>query len=326
MKKISVVVSVYNEEAVLTQFREAIDKVVKNLKWDYEIIFVNDGSKDKSGEIISEFADDDKNIKVINFSRNFGHDAAMIAGVDYATGDGIICMDADLQHPVELISDIIEKFEEGYEVITMVRTKNKSAGFMKNITSGLFYKILNKLSSVEFDANASDFFAIAKKPADVLRKDYREKTRFLRGFVQDVGFKKTNIEYEAKDRAAGESKYSFKKLMNFAVNALLSFSDLPLKAATICGGIAGFTGLAIMIYTIVSKVANGTPAGYATIIVVLCFMFAILFILLGILGEYIGILFKEVKGRPIYIVGDTKNLESDTNKEELIGNESNKNE
>ena len=248
--KISVVVSVYNEEAVLEQFYTHILPVLDACDNDYELIFVNDGSQDSSGSLLSDFATRSERIKVVNFSRNFGHEAAMIAGIDYSTGDGIICMDADLQHPVECIPRIINQFNNGYEVITMVRTANKSAGTLKNLFSTVFYKLLNRISDVRFDNNAADFFAMTRKPADVLRTEFRESSRFLRAYVQSIGFNKTTIEYEAKDRAAGESKYSIKKLFKFSVQALLSFSNLPLRIASVCGGGAAILGILLIIYTI----------------------------------------------------------------------------
>ena len=239
INKLSIVVSVYNEEAVLDKFYETILPILEGIDSDYELIFVNDGSRDASPAILDRLAMDSKKVKVIHFSRNYGHEAAMIAGIDYSSGDGIVCMDADLQHPVECIPQILDTFNQGYEVISMVRTANKSAGFVKNLTSGLFYKILNKISEVHFEENASDFFAITKKPAEVLKKHFRETSRFLRAYVQSIGFKKTTIEYEAHDRAAGESKYSIKGLFKFSVQAMLSYSDLPLKIASLCGTFAG---------------------------------------------------------------------------------------
>ena len=213
-KLLSVVVSVYNEELALREFYAETGKILKTLPadWDYEFLFVNDGSRDQSLSILREFAESDEKVKIVNFSRNFGHEAAMIAGLDYAGGDGIVCMDADLQHPPECLPEIVEKFDEGYEVISMVRTKNKTAGFVKNFTSAAFYKLINHLSDVKFEANASDFFAVSKNAAEVLRNNYREKVRFLRGYVQSIGFEKTTIEYEARPRFAGESKYSIKVL------------------------------------------------------------------------------------------------------------------
>lgn len=301
-KKITTVVSVYNEELSLKHFYEVTVQVLENLEWDYEMVFVNDGSSDRSIDILRSFANINSKVKVVNFSRNFGHEAAMIAGIDYATGDGIVCMDADLQHPPQCIPDIIKKFEEGYEVVAMVRTQNADAGLIKRITSGAFYKVLNLMSPIKFENNSSDFFAMTQNVAEVLRRDYREKVRYLRGYVQSVGFKKTTLEFKAAKREAGESKYNIRKLLKFSINTLCSFSDLPLKLGVYSGCVVALCGFILMIYTIIEKLVHNAPAGYSTIIVALCFMFAVTLIVIGIIGEYIAILFAEVKNRPIYIV------------------------
>lgn len=305
-KTISIVISVYNEEKALREFYKEATPIFKGLPWDYELIFVNDGSTDGSRLILSELAAGDTKVRVINFSRNFGHEAAMIAGLDHSSGDGVVCMDADLQHPPECVSEIIHKFEEGYEVINMVRTKNKSAGIIKNLTSSAFYTFLNKISDVKLENNASDFFALTSDAAQVLKDNYREKVRFLRGYVQNIGFNRTTIEYEARARVAGESKYSLVKLFKFSINTILCFSDMPLKLGIYSGIAVGLLGLLVMIETIYEWAVKGTPNGYATIVVLLCFMFAMLFVIVGIIGEYIAILFTELKDRPIYIIHDTK--------------------
>ena len=310
-KKLSVVVSCYNEELALRQFYAETAKVLKSLSWDYELIFVNDGSQDGSIGILKELAAGDEKVKVVDFSRNFGHEAAMIAGMDYSSGDGIVCMDADLQHPPECLPGIIAKLDEGYDVINMVRTKNESAGWFKNFAGAAFYRLINILSDVKFEPNASDFFAVSKKAAKVLKTNYREKVRFLRGYVQNIGFKRTTIEYEARNRVAGESKYSIQKLITVSLNTIMCFSNLPLKLGIYAGGFAGVLGIIMMIYTIWSWAEVGTPSGYATTIVLICFMFAILFLIVGIIGNYIAILFAELKDRPIYIVGETKNFTDD---------------
>ena len=309
LRKLSVVVSVYNEEKALREFYKETNKILEQIRksgWEHELIFVNDGSSDNSLSILEELAKEDHDVKLISFSRNFGPEAAMIAGIDHSTGDGIICMDADLQHPPECIPQIIEKFSADYEVINMVRTKNKSAGLVKNITSSGFYWLINHISDVHFEPNASDFFAISSHVAQVLKDNYREKVRFLRGYVQNVGFKKTNIEYEARARVAGESKYSIKKLFIFSINTILCFSNMPLKLGIYAGVFSAALGVLVMVYTLCTR--QGAPSGYATIVVLLCFMFAMMFLLIGIIGEYIAILFTELKDRPVYIVEKTENL------------------
>lgn len=304
---LSVVVSVYNEEKALNEFYKATTGILKNIDWDYELLFVNDGSSDRSLDVLNRLASTDEKVKVVSFSRNFGHEAAMIAGLDYSRGDGIICMDADLQHPPECIPAILERFREGYEVISMVRTKNQTAGLIKNITSSGFYWLINHISDVHFEANASDFFAISRHVAQVLKENYREKVRFLRGYVQNVGFQKTTIEYEARARVAGESKYSIKKLFIFSINTILCFSNMPLKLGIYAGVFSALLGLLVMVYTLCTR--RGAPSGYATIVVLICFMFAMMFVIIGIIGEYIAILFTELKDRPIYIVDRTRNID-----------------
>jgi glycosyltransferase, group 2 family len=307
-KKISIIVSVYNEEEVLFEFYRETIKVLLLIENPYEIIFVNDGSVDGSRGILFNIAKDDENVRVVHFSRNFGHEAAMIAGIDNASGDYLICMDADLQHPPTLLPEMVRKFESGYDIINMVRTVNKSAGIIKNITSSMFYKVINRLSDIHLVINASDFFGISKRVADVLRSNYREKTRFLRGYVQNVGFNTTNIEYEAGKRFAGKSKYSIKKLFRFSMNTIMTFSNLPLKLGIYAGGMAAFLAIIMMIYTIVSFIRVGTPSGYATTICLICFMFSVLFFIVGIIGEYLGIILSEIKDRPIYIVEEKLNF------------------
>ena len=307
-KKISIIVSVYNEEEVLFEFYREIIKVLLLIDNPYEIIFVNDGSTDGSRITLFKLSRDDESVKVIHFSRNFGHEAAMIAGIDYASGDYIVCMDSDLQHPPTLLPEIIRKFDSGFDIINMVRTENKSAGILKNITSAGFYKVINKVSDMKLVSNASDFFGISKRVADILRNNYREKTRFLRGYVQNVGFNTTNIEYEARKRYAGESKYSIKKLFRFSMNTIMTFSNLPLKLGMYAGGMAAFLAIIMMIYTVVSFLRVGTPSGYATIICLICFMFSVLFFIVGIIGEYLGLILAEQKDRPLYIVEEKINF------------------
>ncbi len=311
-KKISIVVSVYNEEEVLGLYIDAFDKAKSQITWDYELIFVNDGSADRSLEILKEQAQKHDYIKVISFTKNFGHEAAMIAGIDAASGDGIICMDADLQHPIECIPRIIAEFDKGYDIVNLVRVENKSAGLIKNITTHLFYTVINILASnAKFRENASDFIAISKRAAAVLKTYYRDKNRFLRGYVQNLGFKDTTLEYEAPERAAGKSHYSIMKLWHFSANTIVAFSDFPLKIGVYSGMFSALIGFIIVIDALLTY--KQAPSGYATIIVVLCFMFAILFFIIGIIGKYLAVLFYEAKDRPIYILDEKIGFEDDKN-------------
>ena len=319
-EKLSVVVSVYNEEAALPLCHERLTEVLRESGRDYTLLFVNDGSRDRSAEILDRFAAEDPRVRVLHFSRNFGHEAAMIAGIDYAEG-AVICMDADLQHPPQCIPPILENLDEGFDVISMVRTANHSAGLVKNLTSAAFYGVMNALSGTRFEKNASDFFAVSARAAEVLRHDYRERVRFLRGYVQSLGFRSTALRYEAAERAAGQSKYSLAKLFRFSMNTIMSFSDLPLRLGIYAGIASGLLGLILLIYSIVMKVRIGAPAGYTTIVVVICFMFAVLFFILGIMGQYIGVLFEEVKGRPIYIVAAERGRKRETEGEQTINSQ-----
>ncbi len=306
-KKISIVVSVYNEELGLHQFYDHTSEILKDASaktgWDYELIFVNDGSRDGSLDILKEFAAADDKVIVVNFAANRGHEAAMIAGIDQSTGDGVVCMDADLQHPPEAIYGIIDKFNEGYDVVSMVRTARADAGIIKKITSAAFYHVMNKMSKANFENNSSDFFGISRRVALVLKNDYRERVRFLRGYVQNVGFKKTRLEFEASARVAGESNYNIKSLIALSLNAICNFSDAPLKMGIYAGGLSLIAAFILIVYSIVQYFIGDTaPNGYSTIIVTLCFMFGVLFIILGFISEYLAIIFAEVKNRPIYII------------------------
>lgn len=319
MSLLSIVVSVYNEEDNLERFLEVTSGVLRDYmpknEWDYELIFVNDGSTDKSREILDSFAEADKHCRVIHFSRNFGHEAAMIAGIDHAQGDFIVCMDADLQNPPELLPQMVDKFCGGADIVLMARAENKDAGVMKRLTSGLFYGVLNFLSGVKFERNVSDFFGISKRAADVLRKDYREKNRYLRGYIQQIGFSKTVLEYVAPERFAGESKYTMKSLFRIAMNTLNCFSVTPMRVGAVAAGISLVMTIVSFAYYIGFYVANGYGSGTALLCSMITFLFSLLFLLLGTIGEYLGMLMLELKGRPIYIIEDVRNVQGEKQEE-----------
>ena len=302
--KLSIIVSVFNENEVLYLFHKNLLNVLNKCSFDYELIFVNDGSTDDSQIVINEFSLCNSKIKSIQFSRNFGHEAAMIAGIDYASGQLIVCMDSDLQHPPILLPEMVERFTKGdVDIINMVRKSSN-----KRDSSSLFYRFLNLISPYYIEKNASDFFLISERVANILRDNYRERVRFLRGFIQIIGFNKTTITYKPENRKAGKSKYSLHKLVSLSISAVATLSKLPLKIGIYLGLFSGFLSILLAIYSLIMKIIEHPVSGYTTIIVFLGFMFSIQFIILGILGEYIGFLFDEQKKRPIYIVDRTTNL------------------
>jgi dolichol-phosphate mannosyltransferase len=300
----SIIASVFNEEESIELFYESLLKTLVPLQISYEIIFVNDGSTDDSLLILKDIKASNNTVKIIDFSRNFGHEAAMIAGIDYACGDAVICMDSDLQHPPEMIPEMLQKRTEGFEVINMVRTNRKDAGWLQKLRSKLFYKFINSISSVKLAENASDFFLISQKVCKILRNDFKERTRFLRGIIQLVGFRKTTIEYVAPKRIAGKSKYSFLKLLKLSLVAISSFSKVPLQLGIITGLIFGILSIILILFSLVMWILEKTIPGYTTLIIFMSTFAGIQLFVIGLIGQYLSYVFEEVKGRPTYIVND----------------------
>lgn len=310
MNKLSVVVSVYNEEAVIEKFHKTVIPYLDALPCEYELLYINDGSVDRSEELLNEIAQNHESVKLVHFSRNFGHEAAMIAGIDYAEGDYIICMDSDLQHPPECISDMVDAFMQGDEIVLMARRENKDAGLFKNITSSLFYSVLNWLGNDKFVRNVSDFFGMSRKVADLFRTQYREKRRYLRGYIQHVGFQKRVLHYVAAPRYAGQSKYNLKGLMNVFVIAIVNFSKNLVRAGFAFAGIAFVFSIIFAIYSIALYVDIHVWSGIGVLASVISFFFSLQFILMGIMGEYIGAILSETNRRPIYVVKDVCHIAS----------------
>lgn len=300
--ELSVVCAVYNESAVIQMFHETLKGVLDSLPYESEVLFVNDGSTDNSLSLLKEIACNDSRVRIVSFARNFGHEAAMTAGIDYSRGDFVICMDSDLQHPPKLIAEMMEKAEQGFDVINMVRTDRKDVGQLHNLRSKLFYKFSNAISNVKLTENASDFFLISRPVADVLKRDFKERTRFLRGIIQLVGFSHTTLSFVAPPRAAGESKYSFTKLLKLSFSAISSFSKVPLQLGIIAGIAFGIISLLLIIYSLIMRFMQTPVSGYTTIIVFVCAFASIQLFITGLIGQYVGYIFDEVKGRPIYIV------------------------
>jgi dolichol-phosphate mannosyltransferase len=314
----SVVASVFNEEECLMMFYESLSETLVSLHIAYEIIFVNDGSSDNSLQILKNIAASDSTVKIINFSRNFGHEAAMIAGIDHACGEAVICMDSDLQHPPKMIPDMLQKKAAGFDVVNMVRTGRKDAGLLQKMNSKLFYKFINSISSVKLAENASDFFLISQKVCKLLRSDFRERTRFLRGLIQLVGFRKTTVEYIAPKRAAGKSKYSFFKLFKLSLTAISSFSKIPLQLGIFMGLIFSAISLVLIVFSVVMWILEKSIPGYTTLIIFMSAFAGIQLFITGLIGQYISYVFDEVKGRPVYIVDEIYDIENELDGNNLV--------
>lgn len=302
--ELSVICPVYNEEAAIEAFYQSLSRTLEQTGASYEMVFVNDGSTDGSLNILREKAAADPHVRVLNFARNFGHEAAMIAGIDYSRGDAIICMDSDLQHPTEMIPQMVQRWKEGFDIINMVRTRREDDKPLHRFNSALFYKFVNLISDVKIAENASDFFLISKPVAQVLKTDYRERTRFLRGLIQLVGFQRTTLEYVAAPRVAGESKYSFWKLLKLSFSAISSTSKMPLQIGIFAGLFFVLLSIILIIYSLVMWILDTPVSGYTTLVVFMSAFAGIQLFVTGLIGMYIGYIFDEVKSRPIYIVKD----------------------
>ncbi len=300
--ELSVVCPVFNEEAALEAFYQSLSQTLEQMGISYEMVFVNDGSTDGSLNILRQKAAANAHVRVLNFARNFGHEAAMIAGIDYSRGDAIICMDSDLQHPTEMIPQMVQRWKEGFDIINMVRTRREDVKPLHRFNSALFYKFVNLISEVKIAENASDFFLISKPVAQVLKTDYRERTRFLRGLIQLVGYQRTTLEYVAAPRVAGESKYSFWKLLKLSFSAISSTSKMPLQIGIYAGLFFVLLSIILIIYSLIMWILNTPVSGYTTLIVFMSAFAGIQLFVTGIIGFYIGYIFDEVKSRPIYIV------------------------
>ena len=270
----------------------------------YELIFVNDGSRDKTAEIVHKLCGKDKNVRLVDFSRNFGHQIAITAGMDSATGQAIVVIDADLQDPPEVILKMIEKWKEGYEVVYGKRSKRKGETLFKKLTAAMFYRVLKNMTNVEIPVDTGDFRLIDRKVCDVMRA-LTEKNRYVRGLVSWVGFKQTAVEYIRDERWAGETKYPLKKMIKFAMDGITSFSYKPLKLATYIGfALSGISFLYLIIVLVQKMILHSTIEGWASMVAVQLFFNGIMLVLLGIIGEYIGRIYDESKNRPLYILRD----------------------
>lgn len=300
-KTLSIIIPCYNEAVNITHTINKIVEQINKLPLNYELLFIDDGSTDNTKKILSSLNKKNPKIKTISFSKNFGHQAAIIAGLQYAKGDAVIMMDADMQHPPEVIPKMIEKWEQGYEIINTIRKKGKENIF-KRITSAGFYKTMNIISKTKMPVGAADFRLMDRKVVDAF-KNIEETNLFVRGMINWVGFKKTYISYKPNKRYAGKTKYSLKKMTALAFDGITSFSTAPLKIATMLGLIVSAFSFLYFLYAIYIRLfTTQALTGWTSVIMSVLFLGGVQLISIGILGEYISKIFYEVKKRPKFIV------------------------
>lgn len=307
----SVVIPMYNEEAVIGETYKRLKNVMEGLGQTYELIFINDGSRDRSAHLVYELSHTDSTIRLLDFSRNFGHQAAVMAGLEYASGTCVVIIDADLQDPPEVIPEMIQKWKEGYEVVYGKRLKRKGDTPFKKATAFLFYRFLRAMTNNDIPMDTGDFRLIDRKVCDVM-KNLQEKNKYIRGLVSWIGFRQIPVEYNREERWAGKSKYPLKKMLRFAMDAITSFSYKPLKLATYLGFLLSLSGFIYLLVVIYQRLfTHTTISGWTSIVVINLFFNGIVLIILGIIGEYIGRIYEEAKNRPSYIIREKIGFSSD---------------
>jgi polyisoprenyl-phosphate glycosyltransferase len=305
---LSIVIPVYQEAENLVPLHERLRRVLASIPMRTEILFVDDGSVDSSAEIIKELGQTDPSVKLLSFSRNFGHQIAVTAGLDYCRGDAVIVMDADMQHPPELIPTLLEQWKAGYDVVYTIRQDTADASFSKRLTSWLFYEVLAFLSSVKVPHGSADFRLMDRRAVEALRL-LREKDRFVRGLVPWIGFKQVGVPYVAPERHAGRTKYTFFKMLQFAMNGVASLSYFPLRLSFFMGLSISFLGFLYALYALAVFVKGEAVTGWTSLLVVILLLGGVQLTMLGLVGEYIGRIYNEVKDRPLYIIGETYGLD-----------------
>ena len=309
MKHVNIVVPVYNEEENILKLIAQVQDVFETLPYSYSFIIVDDGSTDNTLDLLRGAAAADKHIRFISLSKNFGHQNALKAGLDHARGDCVISMDGDLQHPPELIPTLLKHWEDGYDVVYTLRKDDETnTGYFKRKTSNLFYKVMNRLAGLEMEKGSADFRLLSKKVLYILQ-GIDEHELFFRGLVKWVGFKQIGVEYTARARTKGQSKYSFKKMMQFAVQGITSFSTKPLYIAAYLGLIFSLLSLLYIPYAITSYLLGHIVSGWASIIVTIAFFGGLQLSILGIIGLYIGKIFMQGKRRPFYIIKEVNHVQ-----------------
>ncbi|QDA59947.1 glycosyltransferase family 2 protein [Hymenobacter jejuensis] len=302
---ISIVIPIYNEEANIPALYDRLRSVLDPMGRTYEFVFVNDGSRDQSLKLIRLLADRDERVRYIDFSRNFGHQIAVTAGLDLAAGNAAVIIDADLQDPPELIPQLYKRLQEGFEVVYAKRRTRQGESAAKKYTAKLFYRLLASITNISIPVDTGDFRIISRKVIDAL-KMMPEQNKFIRGQISWIGYRQTYIEYDRAERAGGQTGYTYRKMIRLALDGITGFSDLPLKVATISGFLVSGIAFLVMLYTLYSRFITGDyQPGWASLMVSILFLGGVQLIAVGIIGEYIARLSANVRQRPLYIISDT---------------------
>lgn len=310
---ISVIAPVYNEAKSLPELHRRVRAVLEDLGESWELLLVDDGSRDGSSERILDLAQQDERVRPVIFTRNFGHQLAVTAGLDYSRGEAVVIIDADLQDPPEVIPDLVRRWREGYEVVYAVREERRGETWFKRFSASLFYRMIQLITDVEIPLDTGDFRLLDRQVVDALNS-MRERHRFLRGMSSWVGFRQVGVQYNREARFAGETKYTFRKMLDFALNAVTGFSYFPLQLATYFGFTsAAIAAIAIPVVIVLRLMGNQAFFGQATTLLAVLFLGGVQLISLGLLGEYIGRLYDEAKGRPLYVVREAPEKTDDEN-------------
>ncbi len=305
MKRLSIIIPIFNEERILPELFQRVTDAARSITSDYELIFVNDGSKDKSIDILKQFAKQDKNVKYIDFSRNFGHQIAVSAGLDFSSGQAVVIIDGDLQDPPELIPEMYKKYKEGYPVVYAKRKERKGETPFKKLTAKLFYRILQKLTSIDIPLDTGDFRLIDRKVVDNLKK-MTEQNKFLRGQIAWMGYKSTYVEFIRDERRFGNTGYPLSRMVKFAIDGITGFSNKPLVYVRNMGILVSIFAFLIMLYALYSYfVLERVITGWTSMIVASMFIGGIQLLSIGIIGEYIGRINTDVRNRPLYFINES---------------------
>jgi glycosyltransferase involved in cell wall biosynthesis len=315
--EISVVLPVFNEQDGLRELYHRVKGVLVGTGLRHEVIFVNDGSRDHSWDRILSLATEDRTVKAVNLSRNFGHQLAITAGIDVSSGNTVVVMDSDLQDPPELIPTLYEKYREGFDVVYAQRRKRDGETWFKRITAGLFYRIIRRMTTIDIPVDTGDFRLMSRRVVDDLKR-LQEQSRFVRGLVTWVGYNQTPVLYDRDRRYGGETKYSIGKMMKFAFDGITGFSSQPLRLASHAGLLCAAGSLLLMVVLTVYKISGGQGLipGWTSLAVAVLFLGSLQLLAIGILGEYIGRIYEEAKHRPLYLVRDLKNVPGQTDRPE----------